>query len=117
MNLENYRAFCLTLPHTEEGFPFDDKILAFKVGGKLFALLDVDMFESVNLKCEPERAIDLRERFTGIIPGYHMNKKHWNTVKNDEDVSDDLLKELTVHSYELVFNSLSKKVRDELQVR
>lgn len=117
MNLENYRAFCLTLPHTEEGFPFDDKTLAFKVGGKLFALLDVDMFESVNLKCEPERAIDLRERFTGIIPGYHMNKKHWNTVKNNEDVSDDLLKELTVHSYELVFNSLSKKVRDELQVR
>lgn len=117
MDLENYRTFCLTLPHTEEGFPFDDKTLVFKVGGKLFALLDVDLFESVNLKCDPEKAIELRERFSGIIPGYHMNKKHWNTVKNQEDVSDDLLKELTVHSYELVFASLSKKVRDELQIR
>jgi predicted DNA-binding protein (MmcQ/YjbR family) len=114
MDLESYRIFCLSLPHVEEGFPFDDKTLVFKVGGKLFALLDVEEFHSVNLKCDPEKAIDLRERFVGITPGYHMNKKHWNTVESRADVSHDLLQELTLHSYQLVVKSLSKKVRDEL---
>lgn len=102
---------------TSEGFPFDEKTLAFKVGGKLFALLDIDEFTSVNLKCDPEKAIDLREQFSGVQPGYHMNKKHWNTVVLQSDVSDQLLLELVVHSYELVFNSLPKKIQHELQIR
>lgn len=102
---------------TSEGFPFDEKTLAFKVGGKLFALLDIDEFTSVNLKCDPEKAIDLREQFLGVQPGYHMNKKHWNTVVLQSDVSDQLLLELVVHSYELVFNSLPKKTQHELQIR
>lgn len=102
---------------TSEGFPFDEKTLAFKVGGKLFALLDIDEFTSVNLKCDPEKAIDLREQFLGVQPGYHMNKKHWNTVVLQSDVSDQLLLELVVHSYELVFNSLPKKIQHELQIR
>lgn len=102
---------------TSEGFPFDEKTLAFKVGGKLFALLDIDEFTSVNLKCDPEKAIDLREQFSAVQPGYHMNKKHWNTVVLQSDVSDQLLLELVVHSYELVFNSLPKKIQHELQIR
>jgi predicted DNA-binding protein (MmcQ/YjbR family) len=86
------------------------------VGGKLFALLDIDDFQAVNLKCNPEKAIDLRERFQGITAGYHKNKKHWNTVKFTSDVSEDLIFDLTKHSYELVFASLPKKVRDELSI-
>ncbi|TXI86526.1 MAG: MmcQ/YjbR family DNA-binding protein [Crocinitomicaceae bacterium] len=117
MNLDTFRTFCLNMKGTSEGFPFDEKTLAFKVGGKLFALLDIDEFTSVNLKCDPEKAIDLREQFLGVQPGYHMNKKHWNTVVLQSDVSDQLLLELVVHSYELVFNSLPKKIQHELQIR
>lgn len=117
MNLDTFRTFCLNMKGTSEGFPFDEKTLAFKVGGKLFALLDIDEFTSVNLKCDPEKAIDLREQFSAVQPGYHMNKKHWNTVVLQSDVSDQLLLELVVHSYELVFNSLPKKIQHELQIR
>ena len=116
MNLETYRNFCLQMNGTSEGFPFDQKTLVFKVGGKLFALLDVDDFHSVNLKCDPEKAIDLRERFQGITAGYHMNKKHWNTVEFVSDVTEELIFDLTKHSYELVFASLPKKMRDELSI-
>ena len=116
MNLETYRNFCLQLKGTSEGFPFDQKTLVFKVGGKLFALLDIDDFQAVNLKCDPEKAIDLRERFHGITAGYQMNKKHWNTVKFSSDVSQALIFDLTRHSYSLVFASLPKKLRDELSI-
>ena len=80
----------------------------------MFALADIDDFNGINLKADPERSMDLRERFSGIRPGYHMNKKHWNTVAVAEDVGDNLIKELIDHSYFLVFNSLSKRRRDEL---
>lgn len=79
----------------------------------MFALMDVDVFDSLNLKCDPEKAIELRETYQGVQPGYHMNKKHWNTVLLNEDVSDKLLLELIDHSYELVYASLPKKVRNE----
>lgn len=102
MNLENYRNFCLNLADVTEGLPFGKDTLVLKVRSKIFALFNLDTFESVNLKCDPERAIELRERFSGIKPGYHMNKKHWNTISTNEDVSDELLLELTLHSYELV---------------
>ncbi len=114
MNIEEYRAHCLSFPMVTEEFPFDSKTLVYKVAGKMFALTDVDEFESINLKCDPERALELRDQYDGIIGGYHMNKKHWNTVATDGSVGDKLILELIDHSYELVFNSLPKKVREGL---
>jgi predicted DNA-binding protein (MmcQ/YjbR family) len=116
MTLETFCSFCLSLPHVSEEFPFDRNTLVFKVGGKIFALLDVENFEAVNLKCDPEKAIELREVYNAISGGYHMNKKHWNTVKLLDDVDDKLLLELTQNSYQLVFNGLTKKIKDELKV-
>ncbi len=114
MDIEFYRSYCLSKKGVEEGFPFDSSTLVFKVGEKMFALTDIDSFTSINLKCNPEKAIDLRERFDGVKPGWHMNKKHWNTVEINSDVTDDLLSELIDHSYSLVYNSLPKRIREEL---
>lgn len=80
----------------------------------MFALCDVDAFQSINLKCDPERAIDLRERYAGVKPGWHMSKIHWNMVEVNQDVSDSLIFELIDHSYDLVFKSLTKKIQHEL---
>lgn len=116
MNIEHYRSYCLEKPGVTEGFPFDDKVLVFKVMGKMFALADVDEFKSINLKCDPELAIELRERHEGaVLPGYHMNKKHWNTVMMDGVVGDALVYEWIDHSYELVVAGLPKKLREELK--
>ncbi len=115
MNIEDYRDYCLAKPGVTEHFPFDNRTLVFKVGGKMFALCDVDDFDGINLKCEPQRAIELREGYSGIKPGYHMSKIHWNTVAVDADVNDKLLRELIDHSYDLVFNSLTKKLREEIK--
>lgn len=115
MNIEEFREFCISKPGVTEGFPFDDKVLVYKVMNKMFALTDVDAFGSVNLKCDPDRAEELRERYTGIKPGYHMNKKHWNSVMMDGSVGDQLVYELIDHSYELIVNSLPKKLQQELQ--
>ncbi len=87
-----------------------------KVGGKMFALADVDNFTSINLKCDPGKAIELREQYAGISPGYHMNKKHWITVNVNEDVPDTLLQELISASYTLVYDSLPKKLKYELEM-
>lgn len=114
MNIEVYRDFCLSLKGATEEFPFDNRTLVFKVQNKIFALLDIESFKQINLKCDPEKAIELREQFKGIIPGYHMNKKHWNSLKTASDVSDSLVKELTNHSYELVVSGLTKKLREGL---
>tara|TARA_Y100001954_G_C15807033_1_gene603207 strand:- start:2217 stop:2576 length:360 start_codon:yes stop_codon:yes gene_type:complete len=95
------------------GFPFDEKTLVYKVGGKMFALFDVDNFEGVNLKCDPERAVELREMYAGVRPGYHMNKVHWNTVEPMSDVRAELFWDLLKHSYDLVAASLPKKVKIE----
>jgi predicted DNA-binding protein (MmcQ/YjbR family) len=113
MFLDDVRTHCIQKAGVTEGFPFDQNTLVFKVFGKMFALMDVDVFDSLNLKCDPERAIELRETFQGIQPGYHMSKKHWNTVLLNNDVSNQLLVELIDHSYELVYASLPKKVRNE----
>ena len=115
MNIEEYREYCIAKPGVTEGFPFDDKVLVFKVMGKMFALTDVDEFQSINLKCNPEYAIELRERYEGITGGYHMSKKHWNTCKNDSDISDDFMKELINNSYDLVVSKLTKKLKEELK--
>lgn len=115
MNLEFVREYCLKKNGVTEDMPFDDEVLVFRIGGKIFALCDITHFESINLKCDPERAVELREKFNAITPGYHMNKKHWNTVASKGDVPDSLFLELINHSYELVYNSLPKKMRDELK--
>ncbi|MBB6004608.1 MmcQ/YjbR family DNA-binding protein [Arcicella rosea] len=115
MNIEEFRDFCLSLKGVTEELPFGPDTLVYKVMGKMFALtgLDSELF-TVNLKCDPDRAIQLREDFHYIIPGYHMNKKHWNTV-NADIASTVQVKELTEHSYQLVVASLPKKVQVEFQ--
>lgn len=115
MNIESFREYCLSKPGTTEGFPFNETSLVFKVQGKMFALTNVDDFQSVNLKCDPEEAVQLRETYQGVQPGYHMSKKHWNTVSVNSDVPEGLFIELIDHSYDLVVKSLTKKLRDELQ--
>jgi predicted DNA-binding protein (MmcQ/YjbR family) len=115
MNIEEYREFCLSKPGVSEGFPFDNKTLVFKVMGKIFALTDVDEFFGINLKCDPEYALELREKYEGVIAGYHMSKKHWNTVSTSSDVSDKTLRHLINHSYELVVSKLTKKQKEELK--
>jgi predicted DNA-binding protein (MmcQ/YjbR family) len=115
MTLDAFRSHCLRKPGFSEDLPFGPETLVFRVAGKIFALMDVDTFVSVNLKCDPERAVDLRERYPGITPGYHMNKKHWNTVLADGSVPDRLVLELADHSYDLVRASLPKKLRDGLR--
>lgn len=114
MDIEVFREYCLGKSGVTEDFPFDQETLVFKVGGKIFALTNITDFNSVNLKCDPERALELREHYPAIQPGYHMNKKHWNTVHFDGSISFGLLKELIDHSYTLVRQSLPKKVREAL---
>lgn len=114
MNIEEYRDYCLAKPGVTEGFPFNETTLVFKVMGKMFALTDIELFESINLKCNPEKAIELREQYEGINPGYHMSKKHWNTVIVDSDVPQNLLISLIDNSYNLVVDSLTKKLKEEL---
>ncbi len=88
--------------------------LLFKIGGKLFALAGIELFASINLKCDPERSLELRETYSGIKPGFHMNKKHWNTLTVESDVPNQLLFELIDHSLDLVYKSLTKKIHDGL---
>ncbi len=111
MNIERFRQLCLQKPGATEETPFGPDLLVFKVAGKIFAIADIELFESMNLKCDPGRAVELRESHEGITPGYHMNKKHWNTVLTDGSVKDALITELLEHSYALVVGSLPKKVR------
>lgn len=116
MNIEEYRQYCLSLPGAEEGFPFDEETLVFKVKGKMFSATNVDSYELINVKCNPEKAIMLREQYEWVIPAYYMNKKHWNSIKTDHpELSDDLLKEWISDSYHLVVANLPRKVRDELR--
>jgi len=115
MDIEAIRAYCITKKGVEEGFPFDDTTLVIKVGGKIFVLMNLDGDPSMNLKCDPDRAIELREENPAIIPGYHMNKKHWNTVVLDGSLSRKLILEMIDHSYDLVLNSLPVKLRLEIE--
>lgn len=114
MHIEQFREFCLSLKGVTEEFPFGEETLVYKVMGKMFALTDITSFESVNLKCDPEIAIELRERYDGVTPGYHMNKKHWNTVDMHAGISDKLIHSWIKDSYDLVVASLPKKVKEEL---
>jgi len=114
MNKESFRDYCLSKKAVTESFPFDEVTLVFKVAGKMFALTSLNKLEfTVNLKCDPDRALALREEYPVITPGYHMSKKHWNTVLLDGSIRQELFKELIDHSYDLVVQSLTKKVRLE----
>jgi len=115
MYLEEIRDYCLTKNAVTEDMPFDDETLVFKVCGKIFALLSLDGVGGLNLKCEPVKALELRERYDFIIPGYHMNKKHWNTILLDTVTDLKLVFELIDHSYELVLLKLPQKNRNKLQ--
>jgi len=116
MHIEEFREYCLTKKGVTEGFPFDNKALVFKVMGKIFTITDVEKFESVNLKCDPEEAIELREKYPGVIPGYHMNKQHWNTVSMDGSIPDNLIRKWVDDSYDLIASSLTKKLKEELKL-
>ena len=115
MDLDLLREYCLSKAGTTEELPFGPDTLVFKVMGKMFALTDVDRFTSINLKCEPEKAIELREQYPGVKAGYHMNKKHWNTITSVSDVPIDLHFELIDLSYDLVVKGLKRKDRDLLE--
>jgi len=114
MNIEEIRTYCLKKAGSSESFPFDETTLVFKVCDKMFALLSLDESPSLNLKCDPDRAIELRETHRSITPGYHMNKKHWNTI-DFEQTNDQLVRELIDHSFELVAKKLTKKQKDALK--
>jgi predicted DNA-binding protein (MmcQ/YjbR family) len=111
MHLDVFIQFCDALPHAESSFPFGPDTMVYKVKNKIFALCSIEEFKSINLKCEPAYAEELRERYEAVQPGYHMNKKHWNTVSCDGSLPDKLMKELIVHSYKLVVLSLQAKDR------
>lgn len=115
MNIEEFRNYCLLKKGVAESFPFDETTLVFKVGSKIFAITDIEAYPlSFNLKCNPEKAIELREQYESIIPGWHMNKKHWNTIFPNNDVPDKLIYELIDHSYNLVLNNLKKTEKQSL---
>ncbi|MBS1563917.1 MAG: MmcQ/YjbR family DNA-binding protein [Bacteroidetes bacterium] len=115
MNIEELRDYCLSKPGAAEDFPFGPETIVFKVGGKLFLLAGLEEGDRFNAKCDPERAIEWRERYSEVQPGYHMNKKHWNTVYMNGSLSGKQLRELIDHSYDLVFNSLPEKIRKTIR--
>jgi predicted DNA-binding protein (MmcQ/YjbR family) len=116
MDIESLREYCLSKPATEETLPFGPDTLVYKVSGKVFLLtgLDTEIFR-FNVKCNPDLALELREQYDCVQPGYHMNKKHWNTIVVDGSVSNQQLKEWIDHSYQLVIDSLPKKQREQLK--
>lgn len=117
MNIEEFREYCLAKKGVTESFPFDEQTLVFKVMNKMFAISGLEHIPArANLKCDPEWAAELRETYDGlIIPGWHMNKHHWNTVELERNIPHELLLELIDHSYELIVASLSKKLQHELK--
>jgi predicted DNA-binding protein (MmcQ/YjbR family) len=115
MTRDDVLAICLDLPAAEETYPFGEDVAVIKVGGKVFALVPLSEGPaSVNLKCDPGRALELREAYAGIRPGYHQNKRHWNTVDLDGSVEDDVVGGLIEDSYDLVVAGLTRAVRARL---
>src|SRR5579863_6698783 len=114
MNMEELREYCLQKPGAEESFPFGEETLVFKVGGKVFLITGLTEGDRFNVKCDPERAIELRERYDEVQPGYHMNKRHWNTVRMDGALKAKEIREMIDHSYTIVVEALPKKIREKL---
>lgn len=115
MNIEELRAYCLSLKGVTEDFPFDENTLVFKVVGKMFCLTDLEGDFTINVKNEPEKNIELREEYQAIKPGYHMNKVHWNTIEIDGSIPDDVIKNLIDESYDLVVMKLTKQEQLKLK--
>lgn len=115
MNIESLQVYCLSKRGVTEEFPFGEQTLVYKVMGKIFALTSLDSTPlTINLKCDPEKAVQLREEYECVLPGFHMNKKHWNTVVADGSVKDAILKEWIDHSYDLVVQSLPRKLKEQM---
>ncbi|GGF80039.1 MmcQ/YjbR family DNA-binding protein [Wenyingzhuangia marina] len=115
MNIEDLRTYCISKAHVSESFPFDESTLVFKVSDKMFALTGLERIpHAVNVKCDPEMAIELREKYSSVTSAFHMNKKHWNTILLASDMSTDDIKKWIDHSYDLVVKSLTKKKQKEL---
>ncbi|HPB01414.1 MAG TPA: MmcQ/YjbR family DNA-binding protein [Bacteroidales bacterium] len=114
MNIESFREYCLLKPGVTEEFPFDETTLVFKVGGKMFALTDIEGVFTIALKCDPEYSIELQERYSAITPAYHMSKTHWIDVNEATSFDEKLLIQLIDGSYDLVFIKLSQKLRKEI---
>lgn len=115
MDIETLRTYCIEKPGATESFPFDSDTLVFKVGGKMFALVAISKGEFVNLKCDPDRAMELRAQYPDdVLPGYHMNKKLWNSVILQGRLADDEIRELVDHSYTLIVQGLKKSDREAL---
>jgi predicted DNA-binding protein (MmcQ/YjbR family) len=115
MFIDDYRTYCLSKPGVTESTPFGPDTLVFKVMNKMFAITGIDEFVFINLKSTPEKSLELRESHEGIKPGWHMNKTHWNSVFTDGSVSDQMIRELTDESYDLIVKSLPKKLQKELE--
>ena len=114
MNIEEFREYCLAKPGVTEETPFGDEVLVYKVMGKIFALAPIEEFKQINLKCDPDCAVDLREKYEFVQPGYHMSKKHWNTIIIDGRIGNRQLASWIDDSYNLVVHGLSKKIKSEL---
>ena len=115
MDIESVREYCLSLPHATEDFPFDETTLAFRIGGRIFAMIDLERTEWFVLKCNPDMAIELREKYAEISPAWHMNKRHWNQINLFGYLSEELICSLIRHSYSLVFGKLPKALRLSLK--
>lgn len=112
--IDEIRSYCLAKPGVEETFPFDDVTLVFKVGGKMFLMLPLDNPEFVSVKCDPDRAIDLRDAYCDILPAWHMNKRHWNMMRIRGAIPRHLFFELIDHSYSLVVAALPRAIRENI---
>ena len=115
MNIEEIRDYCLKKPGVTEDMPFGEDTLVFRVGEKLFLLTSLSQGDRFNVKCDPELAIELREHHTEVQPGYHMNKRHWNTVYTNESLTHKQICDMIDHSYELVLKSLPKNIREQIK--
>ena len=115
MNIEELREYCLSLKGVSEDFPFDETTLVFKLSGKMFCLTDLEDDFGVALKNDPEKNIQLREEYPAVKPAYHMNKQHWNSIRVDGTISDDMIKNLIDESYDLVVMKLTRKQQQELK--
>lgn len=115
MNIEELRDYCLQKTAVIEGLPFGDDTLVYKVGGKIFLLISITSGDSFNVKCEPELAVELREQYNEVQPGYHMNKKMWNTVNMHGSLTTKQLHEMIDHSYDQVVKGLPKKLQEEIK--
>ena len=115
MNIEELREYCISKPGVTESFPFDESTLVFKVMDKMYALTSLDKDLQINLKCDPEKAIQLRQEYSCIVPGFHMNKKHWNTVFIDGSAGIQQIKEWIDDSYNLTVKGLTRKKQEELR--